>query len=336
MRGIIRLRGIIYIGVAVGVAAILAHAVLTHPLFPSPLRVGINTLEVAPVGLGEIDANSTRQFDLVVANRGLRTVVLLPPGTSCGCILLERGETTIPGRSSRVIKLQVRAPSSPGRLAKEITLSARDYPDLQWTVPVTGEIVARAWADPPSVNLEYEGEVDKKTRVILHHRDGVSIGQVLTSTPELALSTTESADDSLVIEVKPDVLKKGACENAIIQVFGSPGNDELLRIPVAWRPRPHFRCVPGELLLEGPKESSKELEKTLHVLTSDKDKGAVTIEPLVPWVGVTEVEKKPFGLVVHLKVDSKHLPSEFDGPILRFRAEGIAPFLFSARITSGS
>jgi hypothetical protein len=317
----------VLVGVALGLSGLLGYSVVHRVFF----RVDLSDLAAPAVDLGDLATNETREFVLQLSNKSSRPLVLTLSGATCGCIAIDTGEITIPGKATTNVRFQIRAPNAPAHLQKSITLQSRDFEDLQWVVPIKADVVAEAWAVPSNVVLEGDESALTSTIMVNHTKD-IAIGRVLANSPALTLSTKILGDDLMAIELQIKRERRGnlASGSTVIQVFGTDAHEELLRIPVEWKPRRTIRCSPEVLVIERQEREANDVHKTVLIFCRSKEN--LGIDPLVPWIRVDSVEARPFGFIVRLRIEKESLPATFHNEILRFTDGSASPAaLLSAR-----
>src|SRR5581483_4488262 len=168
-----------------------------------------------------------------------------------------------------------------GEVLKTIVFAARDFPDWRWQVPVTANVTAAAWTDPPALDfaLDHNDEATRTKRIVLHRRKDVAIGRVVASQPGVIVKTRNATNESLQLEINISSAADKSGE-ALAQVFDPAGTSQLLAIPITWRPRPWLRCVPQELVLDRSTNASRIHKKRIMLLTCLKQKETIKAEPL--------------------------------------------------------
>jgi hypothetical protein len=300
-------------------------AVAVGPASPRETAADADALQVGPVDLGSLQPGETRAFQVHLRNTSLRPLHLLPPESDCGCIYHDANKSlTLPPDGSIALSFSLRAPAWPGEISKKIELAARHSAGPRWQVPVTARVVAKAWAVPPALELDYDQEPVLEPSVTVHHQEETRIGAVVSSSPAITVDI-EHRGASLVqvdLTIRPPPLKSGETWEQALQVFEENSASELLRIPVRVSCPPELRCLPEQVVLNSQEGPGARLERTVVVLPRSDTMAGLEADPLLPWVHVESQERRGQGYSVRLRFDQAAMPDNVDENIVRFALKG--------------
>lgn len=307
------------------IATVLTLAMLTGIGAVLKVRarpVGTDALEIQPPKLPELQVGEERPFHVAVENKCPGTLRLAAPGGNCGCVAAQREPFDLAGGETKTLQFRLRAPNRPGPIRKEIVLKLRDNPDVAWTVPVTAEVIARVWAEPAWLQLDYDSPTTLDAKVLLHLAAHLPVDKITLDNRCVAVKRHLQGPETEVIDVAvkaggKDGAEKGA---AHAQVWLRGDTAPALTVPIAWSRRPPVRCLPQEINLGAISALPPVFSHRLIVLckagTEAKD---LTAAPLVPWLRVKSRTPLPSGLSLQLEILREEMPDQIDEPVLRLR-----------------
>lgn len=270
-------------GVQVGVLLIVQNS---NGRVPQPAA-----LEIEPrhVQLGRMELDERRTVEVNVRNQSNRTVHLLPPEAGCACVEASLSSRSIPAGRSATMRFVVVAPSTPGEIARAVTLLDADSAQ-RWTIQVVGRAVAAVWSEPPVVRLQLNRRGHAKTTAVIRHAESLELGTIIATDPSIEIGMLPPGEHAQAVEISISSETDGSGSIAVL----SPADFDasLLTIPVVWQTRPQLRCRPDRLFVDGSKRHAGDaVERTILVVTDPLEDAPVTVTPLVPWVRVVSQTK---------------------------------------------
>ena len=234
----------------VGVGFAIAAAVLGIMFIRGHFLNGTHwALEVNDIDLGGLGPGEKRTFEVALRNRSAAPIRLIEPKSDCGCLITEDAGVIVPPRESVILEATLTAPSSPQSVVRRIAFESEGSSKQVWTVRIEGVVDPIIWASPPSVILERSDSNTRLSRTLsISHKPDVVISDVVaedTASLQLNLPTPGTQSRSVSISLL-SALPEGA---SVVRVLDGKGKT-LLAIPVEWRVKPPFVCVPKAISLK--------------------------------------------------------------------------------------
>jgi hypothetical protein len=282
--------------------------------------VAASSLIVSPIKLGDVQPGENRALACAVTNQSSRTVRLLAPKVSCGCLSQSNGATVLAPGQSRTLSFSFVAPESPGTVNQYVLLQSEDFPDLYWKIDVRGQVSADVWAVPAKVDLIMSDRGFAETTVFVHHA-GHPLGEIVAGSSEIQIEPLEEKNGIRPIKVVVSPTGKGVSKSgsaALTIMETEDKGKEILRIPVTWRLPSLMAWVPTKLSIVDFHGSVGEIKQTIAIRgLSESEQKRLKVEPLESWVRVDG--KNAVGSILQLQLvfDPSAMPERFDQGILR-------------------
>lgn len=269
-----------------------------------------------PVDLGELKPNEIRKGEVRLRSRSKLAIDLEPPQSTCGCIVLDKSIVQLARLGEAAISFEFRAPSKPGVTFKEIVIRAKEVPEVEWRVPVSGIVVANLWCEPWPLDIEYDNKEGLRGAIIIHHIPGKRIAvKSLKTVKGLGNSLRRVDKDVSAVDLTFDLQSAVAAKSGETVLLISDGSLDSLAVPVSWKPRPKIRFMPETPELSRSSVDGQVLRKKVLVLS--RTPGKISAESLVAWAHVEDMQPIKSGSILSIVFDREQLPDDFDLPIVR-------------------
>ncbi|MDQ3332673.1 MAG: DUF1573 domain-containing protein [Planctomycetota bacterium] len=272
-------------------------------------------LNVANVDLGVLRPGEKRPFVVQLRNDGPRTIRLLSPRTSCGCISFSREPFSIGAGEKASLEFTLSAPTYPGSVEKEVILVSERDPGLSWAAAVRGRVETNVWAEPSTLevvsrNGEAQGEVT------VHWKEGVTIASLVAATERLNVRLSgERADPrSLSAQVR---IRGGDSGTDELSALAEDGQI-VLKIPVHWRKPSPCSCYPRAIYVRKGVDDGPHTQTIVAYKAQEYREVHLTAQPLVSWIRVVDLQDKDSAMILKVQIDASVAPDGFNGPGLRF------------------
>ena len=242
----------------------------------SAIRLAPDTVDFGTVGLGEVI-----KFHASVHNVSNRAIDLDDPITDCGCVVSRLIPRHILPASAAQLDFAVQSPMYPASINRSIVLHPVGRPDVEWRLWIRGRSDASVWSEPSSLTLEHSDGVSSAERVSVHFQEGLQPGLLRSDSSDVIveqLSSDVRGVREYLVNLKFFHRDKKALGSCQLLLFSESGDRSMLRIPVSWKPRPTFRCVPELVRLTRSKSSPE--KSTARILVYAADSKGLKVQPV--------------------------------------------------------
>ncbi len=275
------------------------------------------------VGLGRVPLDVISSRSISLTNMSHYTLHLAKPRGDCGCISLSLDSEVLPPGKATVLRVSVRAPSTPQKFAKHVTIQCQESKEQSWVLTLTGDAEADVWASPPRIEIEYGGAQQLTSRVVIHSNQ--MLQQVESGSPLIVLEGQVDAEPSagrftkvVTFRLDQDRMDAGGERRgaSFLLVRAKSGSAPVLEVPVQWRPRAPLLFVPSTLEIKSDYGDPIQVNVTVFLRDRTQPSESVLIQPQVPWLSISDRKNFPGSITLTLTISQDSGAKDFEGGLL--------------------